>query len=213
MLPLHRLAAQQQPSRRPVAKTAFYLRALWSSCLATRVLILFGFFVFLATFFSPSSYFDLRRPKFPWFDDDWGPGNDGSLPPPPPYRPGGNGLSPPPLDEKTVAWWASRADLVKQSFLHAWDGYDKYAFGFDDLPLSNGSATNLNGWGVTVVDSLSTMKLMGLTDAYDRAMVHVKKMKFRDHVRCTPIRRIFSILSTRLISASVSLRPFPSLKP
>jgi len=73
---------------------------------------------------------------------------------------------------------------VKQSFLHAWDGYDKYAFGYDELqPLSNTSTTNFNGWGVTIVDSLSTMKLMGLDDAYKRAMVHVKGLKFKGHVR------------------------------
>lgn len=166
----------------------FYLRTFWSSRLATRVLILLVAFTFLVLFMSPSSYSDFRT-NFSWFDDDqgfWRRPLHGSkhLSPPSPNRPDGNSPSLPPLDEKKVALWASRASLVKQSFLHAWDGYDKYAFGFDELlPLSNRSITNLNGWGVTIVDSLSTMKLMGLDDVYDRAMVHVSKMKFKNHVR------------------------------
>jgi hypothetical protein len=177
MLPLHRLAAQQQQSRGPVVMAGFYLRSFCSSRLATRVLILLVAFVFLLIFMFPSSYSEFR-PNFSWFDD-----GSKHLPPPSPNRPGGNSPSPPPLDEQTIALWASRASLVKQSFLHAWDGYDKYAFGFDELlPLSNGTTTNLNGWGVTIVDSLSTMQLMGLDDAYDRAMVHVKKMRFKNHV-------------------------------
>lgn len=88
------------------------------------------------------------------------------------------------IDEAVVAKWRVRAGQVKESFEHAWNGYEKYAFGQDELlPTSNSSIFNLNGWGVTVADSLSTMQLMGLDDIYDRAMVHVRKMHFKDHVR------------------------------
>src|SRR5712664_464821 len=63
----------------------------------------------------------------------------------------------------------SRADLQKQvraEFLHAWNGYKKYAWGHDDLkPLSK----TYHDWYaksllMTPVDALDTMILMGLKD-------------------------------------------------
>src|SRR5258707_7251436 len=58
------------------------------------------------------------------------------------------------------------ADQVKAEFLHAWNGYKKYAWGHDDLkPLSKG----YHDWYaepllMTPVDALDTMILMGLKD-------------------------------------------------
>src|SRR6476619_6155081 len=55
---------------------------------------------------------------------------------------------------------------VKAEFLHAWNGYKKYAWGHDDLkPLSNG----YHDWYaepllMTPVDALDTMFLLGLKD-------------------------------------------------
>lgn len=35
----------------------------------------------------------------------------------------------------------SRAEAVKNAFLHAWNGYKQYAFGHDELrPLTNGTS-------------------------------------------------------------------------
>lgn len=58
------------------------------------------------------------------------------------------------------------ANEVKQEFLHAWNGYKKYAWGHDDLkPLSK---THHDWYAepllMTPVDSLDTMILMGLHD-------------------------------------------------
>ena len=55
---------------------------------------------------------------------------------------------------------------VKTEFLHAWNGYKKYAWGHDDLkPLSK---TPHDWYGqsllMTPVDALDTMRLMGLND-------------------------------------------------
>ncbi|MCA1578955.1 MAG: glycoside hydrolase family 47 protein [Acidobacteria bacterium] len=55
---------------------------------------------------------------------------------------------------------------VKAEFLHAWNGYKKYAWGHDDLkPLSK---THHDWYGQTLlmtpVDALDTMIIMGLTD-------------------------------------------------
>ncbi|MDX6501273.1 MAG: degradation enhancer, mannosidase alpha-like 2 [Blastocatellia bacterium] len=57
------------------------------------------------------------------------------------------------------------ANEVRSEFLHAWDGYKKYAWGHDDLkPLSR----SYHDWYaepllMTPVDALDTMILMGLT--------------------------------------------------
>mmetsp|Transcript_18905 Transcript_18905/g.31011 ORF Transcript_18905/g.31011 Transcript_18905/m.31011 type:complete len:661 (-) Transcript_18905:94-2076(-) len=63
-----------------------------------------------------------------------------------------------------------RRDAVKKAFLHAWNGYVKYAWGHDELtPVSKGFNDPFGGLGATLVDSLDTMYLMGLTDEYKRA--------------------------------------------
>lgn len=186
MLPLHRLAGDRQQSQGLLSRGTVYFRTVWASRLATRVLILLTAFVFILLLLSPSSYdirhsleFDNERPP---------PGHEGGhhgLPPmPPPDHPHAPPPPPADIDPAAAALWAQRAEQVKASFVHAWDGYEQYAFGHDELqPESNSSIINLNGWGVTIVDSLSTMQLMGLTDIYDRSMVHVRKMHFKDYVR------------------------------
>jgi mannosidase alpha-like ER degradation enhancer 2 len=64
---------------------------------------------------------------------------------------------------------ARLADEVKAEFLHAWDGYKKYAWGHDDLaPLTR----KPHDWYakpllMTPVDALDTLVLMGLKDEAD----------------------------------------------
>ena len=60
---------------------------------------------------------------------------------PPPSRPP-PGFRPPPFDGSQAGpeEWAARAEKVKEAFLHAYHGYEKYASPNDELlPLSNGS--------------------------------------------------------------------------
>lgn len=191
MLPLHRLAGQQQAGG-PLSRAGAHFRAFWSSRLATRLLILLTACTVIVIFLLSPLSSDFK-PGFTPFDrgDDQEPAR---LPPPghdglkhvpgssPAEHPAEN--QPTPIVHKNAALWASRAELVKKSFIHAWDGYEKYAYGYDELlPVSNGSTTNLNGWGVTIVDSLSTIKLMGLDDIYERGMQHVRTLKFKNYVR------------------------------
>jgi mannosidase alpha-like ER degradation enhancer 2 len=66
---------------------------------------------------------------------------------------------------------AEMANRVRQEFLHAWDGYKKFAWGHDELrPLSKGYR---DWYGVsllmTPVDALDTMMLMGLKPQADEA--------------------------------------------
>ncbi len=58
---------------------------------------------------------------------------------------------------------------------HAWDGYVKYAFGENELrPIAmrgESGASNIfpPGYGATLVDSISTLSVMGLTSELAQA--------------------------------------------
>ena len=75
------------------------------------------------------------------------------------------------------------AAQVRSEFLHAWNGYKKYAWGHDDLkPLSN----SYHDWYsepllITPVDALDTMILMGFKDeANDTREYIVKNLSLSD---------------------------------
>ncbi|KAE8144172.1 putative mannosyl-oligosaccharide alpha-1,2-mannosidase 1B [Aspergillus avenaceus] len=68
----------------------------------------------------------------------------------------------------------SRADAVKAAFVHAWDGYSKYAYPNDELhPISNGSGNSRNGWGASAVDALSTAVIMRNATIVNQILDHV----------------------------------------
>ena len=61
-------------------------------------------------------------------------------------------------------------DRVRAAFAHAWLGYEQHAFGADELlPVANRSSDNWGGLGITLLDSLDTMLLLGLDGPYERA--------------------------------------------
>lgn len=69
----------------------------------------------------------------------------------------------------------SRRVHIKNAMKHAWDGYRTEAWGFDELlPVSGGFKDNWGGMAVTLVDSLSTLWLMGLKDEFYEARDFVK---------------------------------------
>lgn len=56
-----------------------------------------------------------------------------------------------------------RVAAVRNAFLHAWKGYRAFAFGHDEIsPVTNGTNDSWGGFGVTLVDALDTMYIMGL---------------------------------------------------
>jgi hypothetical protein len=79
---------------------------------------------------------------------------------------------------------------VKAEFLHAWNGYKKYAWGHDDLkPLSKA----YHDWYpqpllMTAVDSLDTMILMEMDDEAQRPEVHSRQSLFRQRHRGPELR-------------------------
>lgn len=86
----------------------------------------------------------------------------------PPAEPELAGLSP--ADAK----WRPRAEEVRQAFLHAWSGYRRHAWGRDELqPVSRTGKDTFGGVGMTVVDSLTTLWLMGLGPEFEQAAAFV----------------------------------------
>ncbi|KAJ6505372.1 glycoside hydrolase family 47 protein [Mycena sanguinolenta] len=65
-----------------------------------------------------------------------------------------------------------KRDAVVAAFKHAWSAYERDAMGDDEYHPIARKGTNLTeagGIGYTVIDSIDTMLIMGLTDEYDRA--------------------------------------------
>lgn len=59
---------------------------------------------------------------------------------------------------------ASWLEAVREAFRHAWKGYKDFAWGHDELrPLSK-SYSEWFGLGLTLIDSLDTMWIMGLKE-------------------------------------------------
>lgn len=64
----------------------------------------------------------------------------------------------------------SRRVYVKAAMQHAWKGYVDHAFGFDEiLPISGRGSNNWGGQGMTMIDSLDTLWLMGMKDEFQQA--------------------------------------------
>ena len=73
----------------------------------------------------------------------------------------------------------ARQKWAKNAFLHAWRGYRSRAWGSDEIAPMSGQIKNVfNGWGATIIDSLSTLLLMGLNEEYSLARAHVRQIDF-----------------------------------
>ncbi|XWS73302.1 hypothetical protein CRYUN_Cryun02cG0116800 [Craigia yunnanensis] len=63
-----------------------------------------------------------------------------------------------------------RRQKVKDAMLHAWNSYEKYAWGQDELqPQTKNGVDSFGGLGATLVDSLDTLFIMGLKEQFQRA--------------------------------------------
>ncbi|PON53193.1 Glycoside hydrolase [Parasponia andersonii] len=63
-----------------------------------------------------------------------------------------------------------RREKVKEAMLHAWNSYEKYAWGQDELqPQSKSGVNSFGGLGATLVDSLDTLFIMGLNEQFQKA--------------------------------------------
>ena len=81
--------------------------------------------------------------------------------------------------KEDVAIRRARRDWVRRAFLHAWTGYKAKAWGHDEVkPLTGKYSNSFNAWGATIVDSLSTLLIMNLTEEYRLARTHVRQIDF-----------------------------------
>eukprot|EP01126_Amoeba_proteus_P030946 TRINITY_DN3048_c0_g1_i11.p1 TRINITY_DN3048_c0_g1~~TRINITY_DN3048_c0_g1_i11.p1 ORF type:complete len:476 (-),score=71.12 TRINITY_DN3048_c0_g1_i11:627-2054(-) len=65
----------------------------------------------------------------------------------------------------------TKRDMIKKAFIHAYGGYESKCMGEGEVRPRSGHCTN---WlaehvGLTIIDSLDTMLIMGLTEQYKRA--------------------------------------------
>lgn len=110
--------------------------------------------------------------------------------------------------------WGKRRDEVKAGFVHAMQGYKTHAFPHDELLAVSGRFSDkFNGWGVTLLDSLDTMYIMGLHDDFEDALGFVGNLTFSmpsptsyAHFFETVIRYLGGLLSAHALSSSPILR-------
>lgn len=115
--------------------------------------------------------------------------------------------SPPPPDAHTnygapaLPVSAQRQEAVRQAFRHAWRGYREHAWGHDELKPISRSYGEWFGLGLTLIDALDTMWILGLTEEFAEAREWVEKeLSFDRNVDVnlfeTTIRILGSLLST-----------------
>lgn len=81
-----------------------------------------------------------------------------------------------PLDRKRRL---ERQAAVKEAFDHAWAGYKKYAWLKDEVsPISGGYANSFAGWAATLVDTLDTLLIMGMTEEFEKALDALDQIDF-----------------------------------
>ncbi|KAJ9142764.1 alpha-1,2-Mannosidase [Pleurostoma richardsiae] len=88
--------------------------------------------------------------------------------------------SPPPEESQEARQVRlQRLAAVKDSFLHSWDGYKKYAWMHDEVaPLTRRAKDPFGGWAATLVDALDSLWIMGLEDEFRLAVQAVERIDF-----------------------------------
>ena len=89
--------------------------------------------------------------------------------------------------ENKVARNDRRAERIVEAFKHSWKAYAQHAWGCDELKPRSRSCKNwgerdgpLNGFGLTILDGMTTAQLMGLTAEVEDSLKYVKhNLNFR----------------------------------
>lgn len=77
-----------------------------------------------------------------------------------------------------------KLNTIKESFIHAWNGYKEYGIPHDELkPISKSSVDPFMGWGATLVDTLDTLWIMGLKAEFEAALLQVAGINFHTSLR------------------------------
>ncbi|XP_010875948.3 endoplasmic reticulum mannosyl-oligosaccharide 1,2-alpha-mannosidase [Esox lucius] len=102
-----------------------------------------------------------------------------------------------PVSVKSV----DRLETVREAFRHAWKGYKEFAWGHDELKPVSKSYGEWFGLGLTLVDALDTMWILGLTEEFKEARKWVEtELSFSKNVDVnlfeSTIRILGGLLST-----------------
>lgn len=88
-----------------------------------------------------------------------------------------------------------RLAQVKAEMQHAWDGYEKFAFGHDELvPVEKSFKDPFCGWAATMVDAMDTLWIMGMKEEFDSAYRGLKSIDFTT----TPHRNEIPVFETTI---------------
>lgn len=75
----------------------------------------------------------------------------------------------------------TRAKSVRDAMRYTFWRYRENAWGYDDiLPVSGGNSSSRNGWGAFIVDSASTLALMGLWEELAHSVEHILAIDFTE---------------------------------
>ncbi|XP_017281026.1 endoplasmic reticulum mannosyl-oligosaccharide 1,2-alpha-mannosidase [Kryptolebias marmoratus] len=121
---------------------------------------------------------------------------------PPPSANGKEAAAPPaaPASPAATGRPEDRLEAVRDAFRHAWKGYRDHAWGHDELKPVSKSFGEWFGLGLTLIDSLDTMWIMGLKEEFAEARNWVEKeLSFEKNVDVnlfeTTIRVLGGLLS------------------
>ncbi|XP_026067299.1 mannosidase, alpha, class 1B, member 1b [Carassius auratus] len=104
-------------------------------------------------------------------------------------------------DPASLAHAESRLEAVREAFRHAWKGYKDFAWGHDELKPISKSYGEWFGLGLTLIDALDTMWILGLKEEFAEAREWVaRELSFDKNVDVnlfeSTIRILGGLLST-----------------
>lgn len=67
-----------------------------------------------------------------------------------------------------------KAEAVKEAFMHGWNAYKKYCWGQDEYVADTERCSNTLHAGLTIIDSLTTLYVMNMTEEFKRARDYVQ---------------------------------------
>lgn len=104
---------------------------------------------------------------------------------------------------------AHKRNAVRAAMVHSWSGYRQFGWGFDELQPVRKSGKNWLYQGATIIDSMSTLKVMGLESEFNEAVEWVKNFDFAKTGRVsffeTTIRDLGGMLSAYDMTADGDL--------
>lgn len=81
--------------------------------------------------------------------------------------------------DESISAQEEKSAVVRDAFRHSWTGYKKHAWMKDELaPVSAGYRTTFSGWAATLIDSLDTLWIMGMTLEFDEAVAAIETIDF-----------------------------------